>query len=154
MLSNFPVWLFDDEEPLWPSFGLQLVEKDPRAPADGGLPQPKRPRSGVLLVVDYLRSLVDTMMEAHDRLFIEEADFDQTIAIDTLRVRTTAFDLSEARALKLYEWVPTAAKKFLDEHWNHEEHLRTFRGDERPLRRQAVAALRQQASSMDARIEP
>ena len=47
MLSNFPVWLFDAEEPLWPSFGLQLVEVDPRAPADGGPHQPKRPRSGV-----------------------------------------------------------------------------------------------------------
>jgi NTE family protein len=35
MLSNFPVWLFDAEEPHWPSFGLQLVEVDPRAPADG-----------------------------------------------------------------------------------------------------------------------
>jgi len=61
MLSNFPVWLFDAEEPLWPSFGLQLVEKDPRAPADRGPPQPKRLRSGVLLMVDYLRSLVDTI---------------------------------------------------------------------------------------------
>lgn len=43
-------------------------------------------------------------MEAHDRLFIDEADFNRTIAIDTLGVRTTEFDLSEARALKLYDW--------------------------------------------------
>ncbi len=154
MLSNFPVWLFDAEEPLWPSFGLQLVKVDPRAPADWGPPQPKRPRSGDLLVVDYLRSLVDTMVEAHDRLFIEEADFDRTIAIDTLGVGTTEFDLSEARVLKPYEWGRTAAKKFLDEHWNHEEHLRTFRSDEKPSRWQAVAALRQRVSSTDARIEP
>jgi NTE family protein len=41
-------------------------------------------------------------MEAHDRLFIEEADFDRPIAIATLGVRTTEFDLCEARALKLY----------------------------------------------------
>jgi NTE family protein len=50
------------------------------------------------------------MMEAHDRLFIEEADFDRTIAIDTLGVGTTELDLSEARMLKPYEWGRTAAK--------------------------------------------
>src|SRR5919112_859863 len=32
MLSNFPVWLFDAEEPLWPTIGLKFVEDDPRAP--------------------------------------------------------------------------------------------------------------------------
>jgi hypothetical protein len=43
-------------------------------------PAPAEKASQRGLVVDYLRSLVDTMMEAHDRLFIEEADFDRTIA--------------------------------------------------------------------------
>ena len=34
MLSNFPVWLFDrrDGEPRWPTFGLLLVEPEPRKP--------------------------------------------------------------------------------------------------------------------------
>ena len=123
MLSNFPVWLFDAEEPLWPSFGLQLVKVDPRAPADWGPPQPKRPRSGVLLVVDYLRSLVDTMVEAHDRLFIEEAEFDRAITIDTLGVRITEFDLSEASTRGgTSGGVPPQRSSFLDEHWHHEEH--------------------------------
>src|SRR5918997_1197117 len=96
-LSNFPVWLFDAEEPLWPTFGLKLVEK-PRAPIGDQLRQ-ETPRSGVLSVIDYLRSLVDTMMAAHDRLYIEESDFDRTIAIETLGVGTTEFDLSEERAM-------------------------------------------------------
>jgi len=42
-------------------------------------------------------------MEAHDRLFTEEGDFDRAITIDTPGVRTTEFDLSEVRALRLYE---------------------------------------------------
>ena len=62
-------------------------------------------------------------MEAHDRLFIAEADFDRVITIDTLGVRTTEFDISEASTLRLYEWgVPPQSSSFLDEHWNHEEH--------------------------------
>ncbi len=115
MLSNFPVWLFDAEEPLWPTFGLKLVEKDPRAPVAGALPRQEEPRSGVLSVFAYLRSLADTMMAAHDRLYIEESDFDRTIAIDTLGVRTTEFDLSEERAVELFESGRIAAEKFLGE---------------------------------------
>ena len=115
MLSNFPVWLFDAEEPLWPTFGLKLVEKDPRAPIPGGPPQPEKSRSGVSSVFAYLRGLVDTMMAAHDRLYIEESDFQRTIAIDTLGVRTTEFDLSKERAVELFESGRTAAEKFLGE---------------------------------------
>jgi NTE family protein len=99
MLSNFPVWLFDAEAPQWPTFGLKLVQKDPKASLAAELPQPVVPRGGVSQVVGYLRSLVDTMMAAHDRLYIEEHDFEErTIAIDTLGVGTTEFDLSSQRA--------------------------------------------------------
>ncbi len=115
MLSNFPVWLFDAEEPQWPTFGLKLLEKDPRTPLSGEALSPESPRSAVSSVVAYLRSLVDTMMEAHDRLYIKESDFRRTIAIDTLGVRTTEFDLSEARAASLYESGRAAAEKFLSE---------------------------------------
>ncbi|MDQ4003710.1 MAG: hypothetical protein M3259_07730 [Actinomycetota bacterium] len=101
MLSNFPVWLFEAEEPLWPSFGLQLVAKDPRAPAEGPLPSRKGLTAGSCWW-SILKKPGKYHMEAHDRLFIEEADFDRPIAIATLGVRTTEFDLSEARALKLY----------------------------------------------------
>ncbi len=31
MLSNFPLWLFDAEEPLWPTIGVKFIEEDPRA---------------------------------------------------------------------------------------------------------------------------
>lgn len=113
MLSNFPVWLFDAEEPQWPTFGLKLVEMDPKAPIGGGpAPQEESP-GGISLVLHFLRSLVDTMMAAHDRLYIEEKDFNRTIAIDTLGVGTTEFDLSSERALELYESGRDAARSFL-----------------------------------------
>ena len=122
MLSNFPVWLFDAETPQWPTFGLKLVQKDPKASLAAELPQPVAPRGGVSQVVGYLRSLVDTMMAAHDRLYIEEHDFEErTIAIDSLGVGTTEFDLSGQRALVLYQSGRDAARKFLLRQRNREE---------------------------------
>ena len=40
MLSNFPVWLFDCEgrDPRWPTFGMLLVEPDPKVPIGHRLP--------------------------------------------------------------------------------------------------------------------
>jgi NTE family protein len=108
MLSNFPVWLFDAEEPLWPTIGLKFVEDDPRAPLSA-----PRVRGGLFGLVDYARSLVETMMEAHDRFYLEETDFHRTIAIDPLGVRTTEFDLSRERALALYASGRAAAEEFL-----------------------------------------
>ncbi len=121
MLSNFPVWLFDAEEPQWPTFGLKLIQMDPKAPVAGEVPKPEAPRSGVALVIDYLRSLVDTMMAAHDRLYIEESEFDRTIAIDTLGVGTTEFDLSGDRAMDLFESGRAAAEEFLAQDRSREE---------------------------------
>jgi NTE family protein len=112
MLSNFPVWLFDAEEPQWPTIGMKLVQS-PETPIGEELAEPV-PRAGVKQVIGYLRSLVDTMMAAHDRLYVEQHDFDRrTIGIDTLGVGTTEFDLSPERALALYESGRTAAKEFL-----------------------------------------
>ena len=106
MLSNFPVWLFDAPDPLRPTIGMKLSESDARAPlAPGG------DSTGML---GYLRALVDTMMEAHDRLYLEEHDFARTIAIDTLGVRTTEFDLSRERAAELHESGRLAAERYLD----------------------------------------
>ena len=110
MLSNFPVWLFDAEEPLRPTFGLKLVEPEPRKPLKG----PVAPVEEDMGLPGYVRALVDTMMEAHDRLYLEEHDFARTIAIDTLGVRTTEFDLSAERAKQLYESGRFAAGRFLD----------------------------------------
>ena len=117
MLSNFPVWLFDSDEPLWPTIGLKLVEPNTRAPLSSAGPgvQTTGTRSGAgAAVYAYLRSLVDTMMEAHDRMYLEEHDFARTIPVDTLGVRTTEFDLSSERAALLYESGRQAALRFLD----------------------------------------
>ena len=127
VLSNFPVWLFDvDGVPRWPTFGLRLVEPEPRASLAGRMDEAEYPKSGIRTTVDYVKNLVLTMMEARDRLYIETADFARTINIPTLGVRTTDFDISRERKLELYEAGRTAAERFLKT-WSFEDYKREFR---------------------------
>lgn len=136
MLSNYPVWLFDSEgEPDWPTFGLLLVEPEPKTPVAARL---GRPEAGAHALVDYLRSLAQTMMEAHDRLYVEKANFARTIPIPTLGVRTTEFDLSPERALALFESGRSAARHFL-ETWDFEAYIAEFRRGKRHSRRAELA---------------
>ena len=123
MLSNFPVWLFDappGRTALRPTFGLKLVEKNPRAQILTDVAEQEVRRKGLLGrlretgTIGYLWSLVETMMEAHDRFYVEQNKFDKTIAIDTKGVGTTEFNLSEERVKELYCSGREEAKEFLD----------------------------------------
>jgi hypothetical protein len=90
MLSNFPVWLFDCEDsrpPAYPTFGLLLVEPDPKAPIGERLPAPDDARRGAGDFVRYAKAMADVIMEAHDRLYVADADFARTIPIPGARRR-------------------------------------------------------------------
>ncbi len=133
VLSNFPVWIFDSAgEPRWPTFGLMLVEPEPRAAP--GANQPPAPDASI---VTYLKDLVNTMLEAHDRMYLENDTFVRTIPIPTLGVRTTEFDLTRERAEALYESGRQAAEAFLAS-WRFDAYKATFRTGAAPGRRQAV----------------
>jgi len=143
MLSNFPVWLFDcpdDEVPEWPTFGLLLVEPKPETPIGARLPKPRMTGKGPGAVIDYVKALAQTMMEAHDRLYVEQSNYARTIPIPTLGVGTTEFDLSKERALALYDSGRWAAEKFLD-NWDFEAYIAEFRtGKKKHSRREALVA--------------
>jgi NTE family protein len=142
MLSNFPVWLFDcpdGDVPEWPTFGLLLVEPKPRTPIGARLPAPRMTGKGAGAVIDYVKALAQTMMEAHDRLYVEQANYARTIPIPTLGVGTTEFDLSRERALALYDSGRWAAEKFLD-NWDFDAYIAEFRTGKEYSRREAVVA--------------
>jgi NTE family protein len=142
MLSNFPVWLFDcpdGDVPEWPTFGLLLVEPKPRTPIGARLPAPRMTGKGPGAVIDYVKALAQTMMEAHDRLYVEQANYARTIPIPTLGVGTTEFDLSRERALALYDSGRWAAEKFLDS-WDFDAYIAEFRTGKEHSRREAVVA--------------
>jgi NTE family protein len=133
MLSNFPVWLFDsDGVPEWPTFGLKLVEPEPVMASLADRLAVEPPQRGVAAVIGYIKSLVSTLVEAHDRFYIEESNFQRTIPIKTLGVRTTEFDLTRERALALFEEGRRAAEGFLAT-WDFAAH--------QAERRQALALL-------------
>jgi len=140
MLSNFPVFLFDsDGEPEWPTFGLLLGAQPPRETVAERVPEVETSAGPIRELITYLQSLVGTMLEAHDRLYLEEADYARTINIPTLGVGTTEFELTEARAEALFQSGRQAAAHFLDEVWDFEGYKAYFRQGERPSRRRRVA---------------
>jgi NTE family protein len=140
MLSNFPVWLFDaDDEPRWPTFGLLLVEPDPRTPITARLPKPESAPHGAKALLQLLSGMVHTMMEAHDRMYVQKEQFARTIGIPTLGVGTTEFDIARERALALYESGRTAAQTFLST-WDFDAYVAEFRSGKDHSRRADIAA--------------
>ena len=86
ILSNFPVRLFDsDGPPRWPSFGLKLVEADPRKSLADSISL-KQPQGPVEETLDLIKSLIETMIGAHDRQYLELDQFVRTITIPTLGI--------------------------------------------------------------------
>jgi NTE family protein len=110
VLSNFPVDILDNGKPNppWPTFGFKLVD---RLQDDGRVAdEPCRIRGPVSL----LRAMFSTMLEAHDARYIQQKNFDRTIAIPTLGVGTTDFGIRPEQTQALHGAGREAAKRFLD----------------------------------------
>jgi NTE family protein len=138
ILSNFPIWLFDAPArtpPRFPTFGLLLVapdQKEPLIPRAPGAPVPP-----INNRIDFLKAIAETMMEAHDRFYVETANYARTIPIPTLGVRTTQFDIQPDQARALFESGRSAAEQFLAS-WNFEDYKRKFRSGATVTRRETV----------------
>lgn len=142
MLSNFPVWLFDtdpDDPPECPTFGLLLVEPDPKTPITERIPAPEHSPKGLHGLVQLLSGCLHTMMEAHDRLYVEKAQFARTIGIPTLGVGTTEFGITPERKQALYDSGREAAAKFLST-WDFDAYVAEFRSGKEHSRRDDIAA--------------
>jgi NTE family protein len=140
VLSNFPIWLFDTPGvPPWPTFGLLLVEPDPQSSVAERL-EPLHHATGVKGLIDYAKSIVLTMMEAHDRMYVETANYARTISIPTLGVRTTEFDLTAERAEALRQSGRAAATRFLDTQWDFGDYVAAFRSGAKPPSRHGLIA--------------
>lgn len=135
LLSNFPVWLFDREgrEPRWPTFGLLLVEPEPRKPIGHRLAGEEHgAKRGSL--VDFVKSIAATAMAAHDRMYLDTATYARTIPIPTLGVGTTEFDITPERRGALYDAGVKAASDFLAG-WDLDAYIAEFRRGEQHSRR-------------------
>lgn len=127
VLSNYPVWLFDDgtPDPPWPTIGYKLVE-----PSEG---KPNVIRGPITLFA----ALFATMMEAHDARYIQDSNFVRTVPIPTLGVQTTEFDLPAERREALYQSGVKAAEEFFA-HWDFEGYKRRYRQSPPPQRQERL----------------
>lgn len=141
MLSNFPVWVFDsDGVPEWPTFGLKLVDPDPKQVVPGDEPPLPVQHSALKQLIDYLLGLVGTMTDAHDKIYLERDSFVRTIMISNLGVKATDFNLKSETSEALYTAGRDAATAFLDT-WDFDAYRATFRsGTAQPTRREAVTS--------------
>jgi NTE family protein len=138
LLSNFPVSVFDvGDTPRWPTFGLLLVEPEPRRPVADRLPRSGGAHGGVQATIDFGRSLLLTLLEAHDRMYLEQADFVRTIPIPTLGVGTVDFTIEEPRRRALFESGRRAAEEFLAD-FSFEGYVAAFRTGREHSRREAL----------------
>jgi NTE family protein len=130
ILSNFPMWLFDDQEitdtpsPTTPTIGFQLVGKQQNM---------ARKIHGPLSM---FQALFSTMMEAHDERYIEEHNRFRTIKIPTVGVQTTQFDIDNETSMKLFESGQNAAEHYFEK-WSLDYYLNQYKqffGDRRNKR--------------------
>jgi NTE family protein len=129
LLSNFPIWLFDcppGHKPSWPTFGLLLVA--PKQ-SDSLVPEQSEAQADaekISSTAAFLKAIADTAMQAHDRLYVEQANYARTIPIPTLGVGTTEFNIKPDQAAALYKSGQDAATQFLAS-WDFNGYIAGFR---------------------------
>jgi NTE family protein len=107
--SSFPVFLFDDEKPEWPTWAFRLF---------GGSPPeqpPDHPIKGLFWPIDMIKDVIDTAINALDSEELKTFG-DRVIAIPTGSVATLNFALSPQQKDFLYQSGYDTAKKFFDSH--------------------------------------
>jgi NTE family protein len=120
LLSNFPVYLFDvPTVPRWPTFGLRLVD----APPTIDCPWPPNPTSNALQIG---QALLNTLLRAHDRLYMDDHSYVRTIAVPVNGISGTKFNLSSEEADQLYQNGRNAAEQFFSS-WDFEAYKTTYR---------------------------
>ncbi|MBO8163163.1 MAG: patatin-like phospholipase family protein [Brevibacillus sp.] len=121
LLSNFPVWLFDTPaQPRWPTFGFRLSAPPPDG-EDGPVTENK-----IIGILSYSKALVTTMLEAHDRLYVEKAQKVRTIFIPIRGIRATQFRLTPQMRRRMYQSGRDAASRFLAT-WDFTQYVKQFR---------------------------
>lgn len=109
LLSNYPIWLFDEggnDGPDCPTLGFRMVSKNYGQPFEVKGP------------ISYVNALISTMQEAHDMRYIEEDAKVRSILVPSLDVQTTDFDLPLEKKLELFETGVYYANKFLNHRTN------------------------------------
>ncbi|BBI33057.1 patatin-like phospholipase family protein [Cohnella abietis] len=111
LLSNFPLWLFEDDvlagEPV-PIIGFQMVGRSEAHPHQ------------IIGPISMFQAMFDTMLSAHDERYIEKHNIIRTIKIPALGVSSTEFNLTHQKSAELYASGLSAGEKFFQS-WNRKQ---------------------------------
>lgn len=111
ILSNFPVWIFDVEGvPRWPTFGLKFEKSE------------KGYSNRDDNFISYVLDLAECIIETYDEKYISDKDMIRTISIPTLNVKTTDFNISKEKSMKLFEAGYKTAEEFFTR-WNFRKYV-------------------------------
>jgi NTE family protein len=109
LLSNFPIWIFDTDNPRFPTFGFRFV-KD-KVNINAVIPTP----------LHLFKNIFKTMLQAHDLRHLNEETKERTIQIPTGNINATDFNLNKDEIDFLYHSGYTSTKKFLSK-WDFEQY--------------------------------
>jgi len=101
LLSNYSINIFDDHERQ--TIGFKLIS-----------PEETQPPEPITNVITYVKSILNTMLLAHEKVHMKEADWARTIPIPTGDIKTTQFDLTNEEKDWLYKSGYEAATKFFE----------------------------------------
>jgi NTE family protein len=105
VLSNFPMWLFDQEnvKKVRPVIGIKLTSNGSTHP----------PKNKINNAIQMFEALFETMKDAHDARYISRKHEKNIIFIPTEGVLTTEFDLSDLRKQALFHVGEQSTYEFL-----------------------------------------
>lgn len=105
VLSNFPMWLFDQEnvKKLRPVLGVKLSSSEY-----------EHEKHKTNNAVELFGALFETMKDAHDSRYISKKHAENIIFIPTEGTLTVEFKITEEKKHKLYDLGREQAKQFLD----------------------------------------
>ncbi|RYL92336.1 hypothetical protein EWI07_09885 [Sporolactobacillus sp. THM7-4] len=106
ILSNFPIWIFDDEEkvlPVRPFLGLQTIDDE----------EIDRIPKKIKNAADMFRGLFSAMHEAHDKKTISKLKGSNILFIPVKHIETKDFDITRNEREQLYKLGADQARKFL-----------------------------------------
>jgi NTE family protein len=130
LLSNFPIGIFDvPGTPAYPTLGFRLVDSPVQQNCSLKLRTIETP-------LRFSRELLNTMLSAHDRLYLDDHAYVRTIAIPVYGISGTCFDLHADQIELLYRSGERAAEQFFAR-WDFPAYRAIYRSLQPPPGRQA-----------------
>ncbi|GAB3799171.1 patatin-like phospholipase family protein [Virgibacillus kimchii] len=110
LLSNFPIWIFDEKNPRYPTIGFHFTKE--KIIGNTIIPSP----------LHLFENIFRTMLQAHDLRHLDAISKERTVQIPAGDIAATDFDLNKSQIDTLYKAGYAAAATFM-ETWDFNKHI-------------------------------